>query len=325
MMRASTLAALILILLVSILSFQHFQVAHADTVPLESKALFYVNNVLPFDMSHYTITVGSAYSLPSAPNDPTITQAVDVDLRSSDSTIHVVCVYVNGALHQCGVCPTGTPPVSDRTYASVKDVAARILQAHQEQTGLDSAGLLNALNLVNDTETTKVTLGDVSLSVSHFPDITGLQTANGMPVPVISNSSFSVSFDWTLSQPSNTSYQVTLAFDKGIFYDLQDERATYATGVTESGGKEQATLPTSAPIGAAQKENMTPPTATSQPTNGTSAQTNQLPSEYSQKTADSQNGLVIPLLIAAVTAYIIVIIIVLTYKSKNQANKRVSK
>lgn len=130
-MRASTIAKSILMLMVLILSFQPYQIAHAQTASLESKALAYVNNVLPFDMSHYTITVGSAYCL-SAPNDPTITQAVDIDLNSSDSTIHVVCVYVNGALHQCGVSPSGAPPVSDRTYASVEDVAARILQAHQE-------------------------------------------------------------------------------------------------------------------------------------------------------------------------------------------------
>ena len=181
-------------LMVLILSFQQCQVAHAQTaVPLESKALAYVKNVLPFNMSHYTITVDSAYSLPSGPNDPTITQAVDIDLKSSDSSIHVVCVYVNGTLDQCGVRPTGTP-VSDKSYASVKDVAARVLQAHQEQTGLDSTVLLNTLSLVNDTESMNVALGNVNLSVSKFPDIAGLRTVDGMPVPVLSNSSFSINF-----------------------------------------------------------------------------------------------------------------------------------
>lgn len=299
-MRASTLATLTLILLVSILPFQQFQVAHADTVPLEDKALAYVENVLPFNMTYYTITVGSAYSLPSAPNDPTITQAVDIDLKSGSSTIHVVCVYINGALHQCGVSPTGTP-VSDRTYASVKDIAARILQAHQEQTGLDSTSLLNTLSLVNDTEATNVKSGDVCLSVSQFPDIVGLKTINGMPVPVPSNSSFSVTFDWTLSQNGITKSQVTLTFNKGIFNNLQDERAT---------------TPTPASIAAVQQENSTSPTMAPQSTNGTYPQTNQLPRESSQKTAGTQNELVIPLLIAAVIAYITVVIVVLTYKSK---------
>jgi hypothetical protein len=237
-MRASTIATSTLMLMVLILSFQPYQVAYSQTaVPLESKALAYVKNVLPFNVSHYTITVGNAYSLPSPPNDQTITQAVDIDLKSCDSTIHVVCLYVNGALHQCGVSPTGAP-VSDRTYASMKDVAVRILQAHQEQTGLDSNGLLNTLNLVNDTETKNVTLRDVSLSISQFSDIIGSQTVNGMPVPVASNSSFSTTFDWRFVQNGVQYCQVALTFDKGIFYNLQDERATQSIGDNDSTGKE---------------------------------------------------------------------------------------
>jgi hypothetical protein len=307
-MRASTLATLTLILLVSILSFQQFQVAHADTVPLEDKALAYVENVLPFNMTYYTITVGSAYSLPSAPNDPTITQAVDIDLKSGSSTIHVVCVYVNGALHQCGVSPTGTP-VSDRTYASVKDIAARILQAHQEQTGLDSTNLLNALNLVNDTKATKVTSGDVCLSVSQFPDIVGLQTINGMPVPVPSNSSFSVTFDWTLSQNGITKSQVTLSFDNGVFYDLQDERGTQSIA--------------NVPATAADQVNSTSLTTLPQLVNGTSAKTNQSPHESltAQEKVNLQNRLVVPILIAALAACVITVLAVVTHKSKNEAYK----
>jgi hypothetical protein len=317
-MKASMVAISILMLVVLILSFQPYQAVHAQTaVPLESKALAYVTNVLPFDMSHYTITVGTAYSLPSAPNDPTITQAVDIDLKSSDSTIHVVCVYVNGALHQCGVSPTGTPPVSDRTYANVEDVVARILQAHQKQTGLDSTGLLNTLNLVNDTQTTKVTSGDVSLSVSQFPDIIGLQTVNGMPVPVASNSSFSVTFDWAFIQNGVPCCQVALTFDKDIFYNLQDERAIQPVGNTGNSIRgEQAATPASTPIVAAQQQNSTSPAKAPQPLNGTSPQTNQLPSKPLQKTADSQNYLAIPLLTSALATYIIMLIVVLTYKTK---------
>lgn len=198
MKSAMTVLAISTILILFV-SFEQCFVVNADPSTLESKALNYIENVLPFDMSHYNITVSSSYSLPSGPNDPTITQAVVVDLKSNDSSIHVVCVYVNSTLHQCGVRLTGTT-VSDKTYASIKDVAVRILQAHQEQTGLDSTVLLNTLSLVNDTETMNVALGNVNLSVSKFPDIAGLQTVDGMPVPVLSNSSFLVSFHWMDTQ-----------------------------------------------------------------------------------------------------------------------------
>lgn len=318
-MRTSIVAASILMLMVVILSIQPYQMVYAQSdAQLENIALSYVENVLPFNMSHYTITVGNAYSLPSGPNDATITQAVDIDLNSGDSTIHIVCLFVNGVLHQCGVRPTGTP-VADGTYGSVKEVATRILQAHQQQTGLDSTILINTLYLVNDTEITSVTLGNVSLSISHFPDIIGARTVNGMPVPITSNSSFSTDFHWILLKNGITEGQVTLSFNKGVFYNLQDERAIPPTVNKISDGNEQQTdTPTPAPI-AATHENLTSLTTISpQSKNDTSTQSNQF---FSQKTLDSQNELGIPILIAAVAAYMIVVLLIITYKHKNQVNQ----
>jgi hypothetical protein len=211
-MRTSSVASSIITIIVLILSIQAYQVAHAQTeVQIESKALTYIMGVLPFNMSHYNITVGKAYALPSGPNDPTITQAVEIDLKSNDSTIHVVCLYVNGALHQCGVRPTGTP-IADRTYSNLKGIVTRILLLHQQQTGLDSTNLLNTLNLVNDTETTNVASGEVSLSISRFPDIIGFQTIDGIPFPVASNSSFSISLHWMLSKNGITTSQFPPVF-----------------------------------------------------------------------------------------------------------------
>jgi hypothetical protein len=318
-MRASMIVMPIIFLMVLILSSQQYQMAHAQmTVPLESKARAYVTNVLPFNMSHYTVMVNSAYSLPSGPNDPTITQAVDIDLKSSDNSIHVVCVYVNGTLDQCGVRPTGTP-VSDKSYASVKDVAARVLQAHQEQTGFDSTVFLKTLSLVNGTESMNVALDNVNLSLSKFPDIAGLKTVDGMPVPISSNSSFSVNFHWTDTQNGITRSLISLSFDNGVFYDLQDARPTNPPSNTISNIiEQQSATPTPTPIATAQQENSASLSITSQPTNGTSPQTNQLPSKSLQVTTDSQNELIIPLLIAAVAAYVIVVIAVLTYKSKKE-------
>lgn len=310
------MAMSIILLMVLILAFQLTQVVHAQiAVPLESKALAYVRNVLPFDKNQYTISVSGTYSLPSGLNDSTITQSVDIDLKSSDCSIHVVCVYVNDSLHQCGVRPTGTP-VSDKTYANIKDVAARVLQAHQEQTGLDSTVLLNTLSLVNDTESMNVALGNVNLSVSKFPDIAGLQTVEGMPVPVLSNSSFSAAFHWTETQNGITRSLILLSFDNGIFYNLQDERPINPPSNTNSNISAQlAATPTPTPIAATQQENSTSLSTTPQPTDSTLTHTNQPPNMSSQKTKTSQNEVIIPL-IAAVTAYAIVLSVVLTYRAK---------
>ena len=296
-MKASTIAMSTLMLMVLILAFQPYQIAHAQMASLESKALTYVENVLPFDMSHYTVTVSSAYSLPSAPNDPTITQDVDIDLNSSDSTIHAVCVYVNGALHQCGVSTTGAPPVSDRTYANVEDVAARILQAHQEQTGLDSTGLLDTLSLVNGTTSANVSLGDVSLSVSQMPDIAGSRTVNGIPVPVPSNSTFSVLFHWTRTVNGVVYAQVNLSFDDGVFCDLQEERGTQPIA--------------NVPATAADQVNSISLTTLPQLVNNTSAKTNQ----------SLHESLTAPILIDALVACVITVLAVISIRAKMKRTK----
>ncbi len=310
-MRTSTIVTSILTLLVLFLTIQAYPVVQAQTtVSLETKALDYIKTVLPFNMSYYNITVGNAYSLPSGPNDPTITQAVDIDLKSDDSTIHVVCLYVNGALHQCGVRPTGTP-VADKNYTTLEDVTTRILLAHQQQTGLDSTSLLNTLNLVKDNETTNVNLDNVNLTISKFPDIIGSQNANGMPVPIGSNSSFSISFHWMLTKSGILTGQVLLSFDhNGVLYNLQDERAMNPTGNTDN--EQQAATPTPFPITATQ-ENFTSSTTIS--TNDSSTQSNQL---STLKTDSSQNVLFVPILIVALAAYAIVVLLMITYKSKNQ-------
>lgn len=227
-MRALRISLTVLVMTILIMANAQFQAASAntDTVLLQDRALNFVKDVLPFNMSHYSIGVSESYYL-SDPNDPTVTQAFVIDLNSTDSMIHVVCVYDNGSLYQCAATPTGIPE-SDKQNSSMEDTAARILQAYQEETGLDSTPLLNCLSLVNNTEAANVTMGEighatiggVSLSVSRFPDIVGSQTVNGIPVPVPSNSSYSTTFKWILSNAS-----VILTFDRGIFSDLQDDRA----------------------------------------------------------------------------------------------------
>jgi hypothetical protein len=213
------------------LPFVHCQRIQTYTNTLESRTLAYVENVLPFNMNHYSITVGDAYCL-SSPNDTTLTQAVETTQYSNDTTIHVMCEYVNGSLDQCEVTPTTGTPVSDRNYISMEEAVALILLAHQQQTGRDSTALLNMLNLVNITLTTPVTSGNVIFTITHFPDLVGSQIINGIPVPVASNSSFSTTFHWLFPDCS-----VTMTFYHGIFCGLQDWRAlnpAYDLGSTQN-------------------------------------------------------------------------------------------
>ena len=232
-MKASNKTLAIFSVLIMLILFEQGLVVRCDTASLQDKALAYVENVLPFDINHYNITIKGVYSLPSAPNDPTKWQAGDVDLKSSDSEIHVACLFFNGALRECGVSITSGTPISDKPYSNLKEMAIQILEKHQEQTGFDSTKLINALNLVDETKSMNVTYEDVILTVSHFLVPISLETVNGMPVPNYSNAINSTSFEWTYVINGISYNSVSLRFDKNILHDLRDDRAAYQIGGTE--------------------------------------------------------------------------------------------
>jgi hypothetical protein len=284
-MRTIVVVTSMVFLIMLSLPFVNCQRIQTYTNTLESRTLAYVENVLPFEMNHYSITVGDAYCL-SLPNDTTLTQAVDATLDSIDTTIHVVCVYVNGSLDQCGVTPTAGTPVSDRNYISMEEAVARILLAHQQQTGRDSTALLNTLNRVNITQATPVTSGNVSFTIKHFPDLVGSQIINGIPVPVASNSSFSTTFHWLFPDCS-----VTMTFYHGIFCSLQDWRALNPAYDLGSNQNQVAVI----------------------------ASTTSIATQLINK---QQNNAEFPLLIAAGAAYVAVLIVMLTYKAKNKEEKQ---
>jgi hypothetical protein len=275
-----------MVLLVIVASpFVMCQIVTNESGSLESRTLAYVQDVLPFDMNQYVITVGDAYCL-SSPNDTTQTQAVDTTLNSTYSTIHVVCVYINGSLDQCGVSPISGTPINACNFTSIKEAAACILLAHQQQTGRDSTALLNTLNLVNITQPTPVTDGNVNLKITHFPDILGCQEIGGAPVPVASNSSYSTTFDWSFPDCA-----LSMTFDHGVFCGLQDWRAlnpAYDLDISQNQG---AALASSTSV-------------------------------VSQPMKQQQNGTAGPLLIVAGAAYVAVITLLLTYRWKSKEKQK---
>jgi hypothetical protein len=93
-MRALQVTLSVLLLATLVTASTHFQVigANADTVFLQDKAISFVKNVLPFNISHYSIGVSESYFL-SDPNDTTTTQVVIVDLNSTDSMVRVSCLF----------------------------------------------------------------------------------------------------------------------------------------------------------------------------------------------------------------------------------------
>ena len=219
-----------------IIPFGQFSYVSSDTSILQEKSQTYINNVLPFDMNQYSIVFRSEYSLPSGPNDPTIWESVTYDLKSNSSTIHVVFVFMNGVLKQCGIQPLSGSPISDHSYTNMAQVAARVLGKLGECIGIDSSDLVRMLSLVDETKTMNLTQGDVNLSVYKMSIPTTFP-----PTTNASNSINSTNFAWTISRNGVVFNHVSLTFDNGVLKNIEDDRAAYPIGGTEVNiSKEQA-------------------------------------------------------------------------------------
>ena len=236
MKPAKKTVLVIMVCLAMVIPFGQISYVSSDTSILQEKSQTYINNVLPFDMNRYTIVFRSEYSLPSGPNDPTKWESVTYDLKSNSSTIHVVFVFMNGVLKQCGIDPLSGSPISDQSYTNMAQVAARVLGKLGECIGIDSSDLVRMLSLVDETKTMNVTRGDINLSVSKMSIPTTFPpTANA------SNSINSTAFTWTISHNGVVFNHVSITFDNGVLRNIEDDRVAYPIGGTEVNiSKEQA-------------------------------------------------------------------------------------
>ena len=228
MKPAKKTVLVIMVCLAMVIPFGQISYVSSDTSILQEKSQTYINNVLPFDMNHYSIVFRSEYSLPSGPNDPTKWESVTYDLKSNSSTIHVVFVFMNGVLKQCGIQPLSGSPISDHSYTNMAQVAARVLGKLGECIGIDSSNLVRMLSLVDETKTMNLTQGDVNLSVFKMSIPTTFP-----PTTNASNSINSTNFAWTISRNGVVFNHVSLTFDNGVLKNIEDDRAAYPIGGTE--------------------------------------------------------------------------------------------
>ena len=237
MKPAKKTVLVIMVCLAMVIPFSQISYVSSDTSILQEKSQTYINNVLPFDMNRYTIVFRSEYSLPSGPNDPTKWESVTYDLKSNSSTIHVVFVFMNGVLKQCGIDPLSGSPISDQSYTNLAQVAARILGKLGECIGIDSSDLVRMLSLVDETKTMNVTEGDINLSVSKMSIPTTFP-----PTTNASNSINSTAFTWTLSRNGVVFNHVSITFDNGVLRNIDDDRAAYPIGGTEVNISKEQTI-----------------------------------------------------------------------------------
>ena len=94
-------------------------------------------------------------------------------------------------------------------------------------------GLINTLNLINETKSMNVTLDNVYLNVGHLMAVTSVEMVNGILIPTFANSTSSTVFNWTYSLNGIEYNHVVLNFDHGTMNNLQDDRGVHPIGRTD--------------------------------------------------------------------------------------------
>ncbi len=210
------LATFLLIALIGLLGT--LSIAHSATSTTQEKALSFVSNVLPLDMTKYTCTL-TQYGLtpPSAEGEPTI-EIVDYTLESTGSKLIVSCSFSDKVFTGCLLILQSGSILSDRPTDNLIDSARGFLEKYQTYTGDDLSGMINTLSNADATKNMTATAGNIKLAILS-------QKIDPETVDTI--------FRWTYTVNGADYTALGITFRNGDFYALRDDRGIYKIGNTD--------------------------------------------------------------------------------------------
>lgn len=241
MNATAKLASFVLLFILITAASGQLLVVHSETSPFQNKALAYIQNVLPLNLTLYTLTFSGEYALPLIPGNPVETEAANYMLSSSAGQLLVHFTFRNGLLHECALTNPSRSLIYARSYANMADVATEILQRYQNHTGIDSTELISLLRQVDETTYSSASSEHVNLTVSHFSIPTHIDLSSGHIQPIGNDTINDTSFNWVFSYNGAGYMCATMRFENGVFSRFTDDRAVYTIGSTEvTVTKEQA-------------------------------------------------------------------------------------
>jgi len=206
----------IMIILLMVIVFPILQVSRAYSVEstARQKALSFIENVLPIDVSQYNVTFSKYYTVEIL--EGFSSEHVVYNLESEESIINVTCRIENDELTFCMVTPKNGSVISDRQYENLIDAANSFLDKYQTHTGQDLEAIKNTLTDVDPTENMTVTAGDIKLTISNG-GIWGIKETL---------------FDWKYVYNGCEYPAIFLGFSNGVFSTLNDGGIIYTIGDT---------------------------------------------------------------------------------------------
>jgi len=204
--------------------FEGISVADSSISIAQEKAITFIENVLPLEISQYNITL-RVYGVPDLPDigstQPEIfkQEIVTYTLENKDSTVDVICTIQNDVLSSCNVYVNEGSIISGQSYSSVIEATTAFLQRYQDYANLDSSNMIAMLSNIDSAKNATVTLGNLKLTVIHKD---------------LSDTIFgdSIIFRWVLTYNGCEYKQIEVRFRDGVFSGFNDARKLYRIGDT---------------------------------------------------------------------------------------------
>ena len=205
-MRTQKLCFLLLLL-----CFVSFPVAFASELTAQAQTEFFIENVLPVDLSQYNVTL-KRHSQYGAKD------MIRYTLESDESSLRLVFETENNVLRYCNVYTEKGQVISDKQHDNLIDAAKSFLEKYQAYTKIDSTNLIKMVEKIDPTKDSTITEGNVELTVSNYDKV-------GTELTL---------FKWAyiVNGAEYNSLQVGFQTKTMVFDVLLDTRALYSVGDT---------------------------------------------------------------------------------------------
>lgn len=279
---------LTLLLLSSGLFSIHCDQARAQSSNVETEAYACLTAVLNVDFNHYNVSAPETLSLPTAPNDTSVTEQVSYNLTSADSNIVVVFLFRDDVLYQLAQRTISGSVVVARNFTNVNDAAVDFLSRYESVTPVDLTPLVKLVQMLNGTMGKTASAGNLTLCADSWPVSPGHTLTSFFFHCITDNAS------------------VSLGFDNGVFYNFE-----YFGFTAQDSAAALAALRTSTPSPS--------PTPTTSPLNlSTSPVSSTTPITAQQESQGSQTLILMALVLAAVILTVGFIMIAALKKGSKQ-------
>jgi len=167
------ISLIIMMLIATSLAFP--TLVSAQTASAQERAMHFVENMLPIDLSKYTITLISDFTMDGVPltNINRNMQFILYELTSADSDLNVRFSFEKGIMTSCGITSLRGQIIVTKQYANPLVAAKDFLEKYQSYTKIDSSNFRVLLNNVEDvTKDSTLTTENAKLEIQagYFGD-----------------------------------------------------------------------------------------------------------------------------------------------------------